>query len=314
MLAKSVTKPMTIVRYIDSKPRFISDWRESNLWSTLWNPAFISASTRSNRLSTWSNRLSTSSKRWLTFSLKSSSRSSVHASLAITAMDQTIRSLLSAVARRSKTSAPPFARNCDSAADPSAGAGVGPDFGGDAVLFGLRGVLRFALAAVEFPGRREDLVGATGAAGGIEGAVVAARLAHHDVGRDRVGTAEPAADFFFSFGFRGFARFRRPRFLDLVDPFGDVAFQRRQRCFAAGAERLQPRRRRLGRFAHRSDFQLRDFEPFVVGDRFVLQLAHAQHLAMDFGAHFGNPVGERAVGFGDRSQVVVAGDEVLVVV
>src|SRR3954464_9091412 len=116
-----------------------------------------------------------------------------------------------------KSSSPPFARNCDSAADPGAGAGVGPDFGGNPVLFGLRGVLRFTLAAVEFPGRGEDLVGAAGAAGRIEGAVVAARLAHHDVGGDRVGTAEPAADFFFGFGFRGFAGFCRPRFLDLAD-------------------------------------------------------------------------------------------------
>src|SRR3954468_16937782 len=145
-----------------------------------------------------------------------------------------------------KSSSPPFARNCDSAADPGAGTGVRPDFGGNAVLFGLRGVLGLTLTAVELPGRREDLVGAAGAAGGVEGAVVAARLAHHDVGRDRVGTAEPAADFFFGFSFRGCSRFGRPRLLDLVDPFGDVAFQRRQRGFAAGAERLQPRRRRLG--------------------------------------------------------------------
>src|ERR1700709_2155914 len=84
----------------------------------------------------------------------------------------------------------------ETAADPGAGAGVGPDFGGDAVLFGFRGVLGFALAAVEFPGRGQDLVGAAGAARGVDGAVVATRLAHHDVGWDRVGAAEPAADFF----------------------------------------------------------------------------------------------------------------------
>src|SRR6478672_8640809 len=78
----------------------------------------------------------------------------------------------------------------DSAADPGAGAGVGPDFAGDPVLFGLRGVLRFALAAVEFPGRRQNLVGAAGAARRVEGAVVAAGLAHHDVGGDRARPAE----------------------------------------------------------------------------------------------------------------------------
>src|SRR5215218_1603405 len=43
-------------------------------------------------------------------------------------------------------------------ADPGAAARVGPDFCRDPVLFLLRGVLRIALAAVEVPGRREDLV------------------------------------------------------------------------------------------------------------------------------------------------------------
>src|SRR5215211_4798991 len=109
----------------------------------------------------------------------------------------------------SKFSPPAFARNCDLGADPGATARISPDFGGDPVLFGLRGVLRFALAAVELPGRWEDLVGAARPAGGVEGAVVAARLAHHDVGRDRVRAAEPAADFFFGFGFGGFPRFGR---------------------------------------------------------------------------------------------------------
>src|ERR1700761_5635699 len=120
------------------------------------------------------------------------------------------------------------------AADPGAGAGVGPDFGGDAVLFGFGGVLGFALAAVAFPGRGEDLVGAARAAGGVEGAVVAARLAHHDVGRDRVGAAEPAADFFFGrgvrfffafFGFAALPRFGGADLLDVGGPGFDVAFQ-----------------------------------------------------------------------------------------
>src|SRR4029077_3449094 len=88
-----------------------------------------------------------------------------------------------------------FCLECVSAgADPGATAGVSPDFGGDAVLFGLRRVLGGALAAVEIPGRGEDLVGAPGAAARVDGAVVAAGLAHHDVGGDRVGAAEPAAD------------------------------------------------------------------------------------------------------------------------
>ena len=56
----------------------------------------------------------------------------------------------------------------EGAADPGAGAGVGPDFGGDAVLFGFRRVLGFALAAVEFPGRGEDLVGAARPARGVD--------------------------------------------------------------------------------------------------------------------------------------------------
>src|SRR5215217_5266781 len=42
-------------------------------------------------------------------------------------------------------------------ADPGAAAGVGPDFGGDPVLFLLGGVLRIALSSVEVPGRGEDL-------------------------------------------------------------------------------------------------------------------------------------------------------------
>src|SRR3954470_8628638 len=74
-------------------------------------------------------------------------------------------------------------------ADPGAGTGVGPDFRGDLVLFSLGGVLGRALSAVQLPGRGEDLVGTAGAAGGVERAVVAARLAHHDVGGDREGTA-----------------------------------------------------------------------------------------------------------------------------
>src|SRR3954465_1930331 len=84
---------------------------ESNRPRTSANPAFISPSTLSKRLSTLSkrtfisassrsNRLSRSSKRWLTFSLRSSSRSSVHASLAITAMKPTIGGVLSTVARQ----------------------------------------------------------------------------------------------------------------------------------------------------------------------------------------------------------------------
>src|SRR3954452_21187073 len=77
-------------------------------------------------------------------------------------------------------------------ADPGAAARVGPDFGGDPILFGLGRILRFALAAVELPGRGQDLVRAAGAAGGIDRGVVAPRLAHHDVGGDRVRAAEPA--------------------------------------------------------------------------------------------------------------------------
>src|SRR3954469_12638392 len=110
MLAKSVTKPMTIVCCIESM-RVV---KASNFLSTRSNPAFISVrssrmsastrskrwSTRSNRWSTTSKRLSTSSNRWLTFSLRSSSRSSVHASLAITAMQATIGGVLSTMARQ----------------------------------------------------------------------------------------------------------------------------------------------------------------------------------------------------------------------
>src|SRR3954447_24247958 len=199
-------------------------------------------------------------------------------------------------------------------ANPGAGAEIGPDFAGDPVLFGLRGVLGFALAAVEFPGRGKDLVGAAGAARGVEGAVVAARLAHHDVGGNRVRPAEPAADFFFGFGLRGFPRFGCARFLDLVDPFGDVAFQLSQRGFAAGAQRLQPRRRGLGGFANRGDFGTGGFELFVVGQGFGLKIAHPVDLPVYRGADFGHALGEGAVGFVDRPQVVVAGDEVLVIV
>src|SRR3954469_21013739 len=98
-------------------------------------------------------------------------------------------------------------KNSQLRADPGAAARVGPDFAGDPVLFGLGSVLGLALTAVEFPGGREDLVGAAGAGGGVDGAVVAAGLAHHDVGRDRVGPAQPAADFFFGFGRAGRAGF-----------------------------------------------------------------------------------------------------------
>src|SRR3977135_4423072 len=91
-----------------------------------------------------------------------------------------------------------IARDVRSAgADPGAATGVGPDFGGDAVLFGLRRILGSAAATVEVPGGRQDLVSAAGAAARVDRAVVAAGLAHHDVGGNRVGAAEPATDRFF---------------------------------------------------------------------------------------------------------------------
>src|SRR6185503_7190917 len=163
-------------------------------------PARTSANSWFIRALTWSNPRSTRTER-------SSSRSSVHACLTEFMIADPTECFVSKYAHRLNL----VARVCDetatvraaSAADPGAGAGVGPDFGGDAVLFGLGGVLGFALAAVQLPGRGQDLVGAAGAARRVDGAIVAARLAHHDVGRDRVGAAEPAADFFFGFGFAG---------------------------------------------------------------------------------------------------------------
>ena len=57
-------------------------------------------------------------------------------------------------------------------------------------LLGRGGVLGEAVAAVELPGRGEDLVGAAGARGRVDGGEVAARLAHDDRVGDRP-VAEP---------------------------------------------------------------------------------------------------------------------------
>src|SRR3954447_21383711 len=85
-------------------------------------------------------------------------------------------------ARSSRRSSEMSSTRHSAGADPGAAAGVGPDFSGDPILFGLRRALRLALAAVQLPGGGQDLVCASGAARGVECAVVAAGLAHHDVG------------------------------------------------------------------------------------------------------------------------------------
>src|SRR5262245_23773191 len=73
---------------------------------------------------------------------------------------------------------------------PGARARVLPDLGGDPILLGLRTVLRRSLTSVGGPGRGQDLVRAARPARRVERVVVAARLAHHDVGRDRVWAAK----------------------------------------------------------------------------------------------------------------------------
>ena len=82
-------------------------------------------------------------------------------------------------------------------ADPGTGAVVGPDQGGDPVLFGLRSLVGQSGAAVCLPRGGHDLVGATCSAGGVQGRVVAPGLTHDDVGRDRIGTPEVRSDLFF---------------------------------------------------------------------------------------------------------------------
>src|SRR2546423_11255540 len=106
------------------------------------------------------------------------------------------------------------------AADPGTGARVGPDLRGDLVLLLLGAALRRAVAAVHRPGRGKDLIGPAGAARGVEGAVVATRLARDDVGGDREGAAQPSADLLL-----GGRRIHLLRLLDLARPAADVAAQ-----------------------------------------------------------------------------------------
>src|SRR5687768_11475379 len=79
-------------------------------------------------------------------------------------------------------------------ADPGARARVGPDLRRDGVLLGGRCLVWLALAAVERPGGRQDLVGATGAGARVQRSVVAARLAHHDRLGDRPVAVGPGRD------------------------------------------------------------------------------------------------------------------------
>src|SRR5215207_4173981 len=175
-------------------------------------------------------------------------------------------------------------------ADPGTAARVGPDFGGDPILFGLRGGVRLALASVEVPSRGQDLVSAAGAARGVQRPVVAAGLAHDDVWRDREGAAEPAPDLFFG---RGPARrFRR---FDVAHPGSDPVLQGRERCSPRRCYRTQLRGGRFGLAAHGGDFRAGGRQPLVVGVGVALELGDRPQLGAHLVADLLDPPRERAV-------------------
>ena len=131
-----------------------------------------------------------------------------------------------------------------------------------------------ALAPVEVPGRGQDLVGAAGAARGVERPVVAAGLAHDDVGGDRVGAAEPAPDLFFGGG--AARRFRR---FDVAHPGSDPRFQGRERGGPRGGDRLQVGGGRFGLAADGGDFRAGGDQALVVGVGAALQAGDLAQLA-----------------------------------
>ena len=162
-----------------------------------------------------------------------------------------------------------------------------------------RGALGRAAAAVEAPGRGQDLVGAAGARGRVDGAEVAARLAHHDRLRDRP-VAEPAGDRLLRL---------RPRetccaCLRPAAPSSATWDWRLDSAAACcGASLLELRRLRLGVGADAGDLVAGGGDPLVERDRLrpeprLTWASSRRHLVAEL-AHAG---GERRVGVLDPAE------------
>ena len=133
--------------------------------------------------------------------------------------------------------------------------------------------LRRAAAAVEAPGRGQDLVGAAGARGRVHGAEVAARLAHHDRLRDRP-VPEPAGD--------GLLRLRGGdllRLLDLLPPSSPPGTEgsRAPPPARRGPARAAPPVPRPWRERRRSASRARR-DPLIEGRRLGASLLHLGEL------------------------------------
>ncbi len=162
-----------------------------------------------------------------------------------------------------------------------------------------------AAATVLLPGRGQDLVGAAGAGGRIDGAEVAARLAHHDRLRDRP-VPEPAGN-----GLLCLCRRDLLRLLHLLLPGRHLGPEAGERRRLLGASLLEPRRLSLGGGANAGDHFAGGSDPLIEGDRLGASAFHLGELRRDQVAELAHPRGERRIGALDPAEKLGAIDKVI---